>query len=284
MKPKRMKLLESVEKMKQKNCSSLSPHKHIRLNDTVFSNSFIRCKSSVICKLFPKSPTKYVSVLCHIWQQSYKSPRKCKLMNSIWSKDKEMSSMMLELFKQKACKNAKKLAKCVEEIKKKYSSLRKASSLTTKSWTQFCRYCSLEKNRNCRSSSKYVHKLNLQNISNIKNHMMSEEFLIQMPDRKYAGKRFMRCIMEHSLKMYNLSESTKRKVSLSTFFQYRPKFVKLQGRIPLRQSCCECCLNFENVLQQASKYLKAIPQELNKAIDASMCSYDSYFPNIDCIL
>ena len=52
----------------------------------------------------------------------------------------------------------------------------------------------------------------------------------------------------------------------------------------MRQSCCESCLNFENVLQQASKYLKGIPQELNKAIDASMCQYDSYFPKIDCIL
>ena len=71
--------------------------------------------------------------------------------------------------------------------------------------------------------------------------MMSEEFSIQMPDRKYVGKRFMRCTMEHSLKMYNLSESTKRKVSLSTFFWFRLKFVKLQGRIPLRQSCCEHC-------------------------------------------
>ena len=227
MKAKRMKLLESVEKMKQQNCSSLSPCKHIRLNDTVFSNSFIRHKSSEIHKLFPKSPTKYVSVLSHIWQQSYKSPRKHKLMNSIWSKDKEMSSMMLELFKQKACKNAKKLAKCVEEIKKKYSSLRKASSLTTMSWTQFCRYCSLEKNRNCRRSSKYVCKLDSQNISDIQNHMMSEEFLIQMPDRKYAGNRFMRCTMECSLKMYNLSESTKRKVSLSTFFLVQTKICQV---------------------------------------------------------
>ena len=135
--------------------------------------------------------------------------------------------MMFELFKQRACKNAKKLEICVGEIKKKYSSLRKASTLTPMSWTQFHRYCSLEKKRCCRSSNKYLHKLDLQNISDIKNHLISEEISIQMPDRKYAGKRFMHCTMEHSLKMYNLSESTKRKVSLSTFFQYWLKFVKL---------------------------------------------------------
>ena len=167
MKAERMKLLDSVKKRKQQNCSSLSPCKHIKPKDKVFTNSIIRCKSSEIHKLFPKSPTKYVSVLSHIWQQSYKSPQKCKIIHSIWSKDKEMCSIMVELFKQKARKNAKELVKFVEEIKKKYSSLRKASTLTPISWTQFCRYCSLEKKRSCRTSNKYVKKLDLQNISDI---------------------------------------------------------------------------------------------------------------------
>ena len=186
-----MKFLETVEKRKQKICSSLSPCKNIQPKPKVTTNSFIKCKSSEIHKLFPTSPTKYVSVLSHIWQQSYKSHQKHKLMNNIWSKDKDMCSMMLELFTQRACKNAQKLGKCVEEIKKKYSSLRKASSLTPMSWTQFCRYCSLKKKNYCRSSQKYVCKLNVQNISDIQNHIMSEEMSIQMPDRKYAGKRFM---------------------------------------------------------------------------------------------
>ena len=34
-------------------------------------------------------------------------------MSEIWSKDKEMCSMMFELLKQRACKNAKKLEICV---------------------------------------------------------------------------------------------------------------------------------------------------------------------------
>ena len=93
----------------------------------------------------------------------------------------------------------------------------------------------------------------------------------------------MRCTMQRSLNMYNSLQGTKRKVSLSTFYRYHPKLVKLQGHIPLRQSCCEKCLNFDNILKQAAHYLSGIPEELNKAIDVSMCKYDGYFPNIDCV-
>ena len=88
----------------------------------------------------------------------------------------------------------------------------------------------------------------------------------------------MRCTMQRSLNMYNILQGTKRKVSLSTFYRYHPKFVKL----PLRQSC-QKCLNFDNILKQAAQYLSGIPEELNKAVDVSMCKYEGYFPNIDCV-
>ena len=58
----------------------------------------------------------------------------------------------------------------------------------------------------------------------------------------------------------------------------------MQGNIPLRQSHCEKCLNFDHILKQASKYLCGIPEDLNKAIEISMCSYEGYFPNIHCVL
>ena len=89
--------------------------------------------------------------------------------------------------------------------------------------------------------------------------------------------------MQRSLDMYNILQGTKRKVSLSTFYRHHSKFVKLQGCIPLRQSCCEKCLNFDNILKQAAWYLSGIPEELNKAVDISMCKYEGYFPNIDCV-
>ena len=83
--------------------------------------------------------------------------------------------------------------------------------------------------------------------------------------------------------MYNLLESTTRKISLSTFRKYRPKNIKLQGKIPFRQSCCKVCQNFKFVMDQASKYLNGVPRNLDNCIDSSLCEHDSYFSKLDCV-
>ena len=49
------------------------------------------------------------------------------------------------------------------------------------------------------------------------------------------------------------------------------------------ETSCEKCLNFDNILKQAAQYLSGIPEELNKAIDVSMCKYEGYFLNIDYV-
>ena len=121
----------------------------------------------------------------------------------------------------------------------------------------------------------YRRKLNKLQIAGIQDHILSEESSFPLPDRKYAGKRFMRLHLLHS---------TTRKVSLSTFYRHKPKFIKLKGKIPLRQSCCKKCLNFENVIKDASKFLKGIPSDINGCVDASICAYEGYFPKISCIL
>ena len=84
--------------------------------------------------------------------------------------------------------------------------------------------------------------------------------------------------------MYNLCHETTRQISAATYHRYKPKTVKLGGKIPFRQSCCEHCQNFENILNEASKYLKDIPNDVGDALDCSMCAYVGYFPKIDCIL
>ena len=60
--------------------------------------------------------------------------------------------------------------------------------------------------------------------------------------------------------------------------------MKLQGKIPFRQSCCEVCQNFEFVMNSASKYLSGIPNNIDQCVDSSLCGYSSYFPKIDCAL
>ena len=79
-------------------------------------------------------------------------------------------------------------------------------------------------------------------------------------------------------------KSTKRTSSISTLYRYWPKYVKLQGKIPFRQSCCEKCLNFENVSKEISKYLQGTYKEINKAVVSTLCTYSDFFPKIECIL
>ena len=94
----------------------------------------------------------------------------------------------------------------------------------------------------------------------------------------------MRYSLKCSVRMYNLSQSTTRKISTATYCRYKPKSVKLQGQIPFRQSCCEHCQNFENILDEASKYLSAIPSDVGDTIDKSLCEYSGYFSKLDCVI
>ena len=86
-------------------------------------SSYIRRKSSEIRKLLPKSPTKAVHVLKHLWDQVYKSPRKRKVMDRMWCKKNEIGRYMYLVAKYRNKKNVSKLTHTVTKIKKHYKSL-----------------------------------------------------------------------------------------------------------------------------------------------------------------
>ena len=64
--------------------------------------------------------------------------------------------------------------------------------------------------------------------------------------------------------------STASKIS---FYKYKPKAVKLQGHIPFRKSCCKKCQNFENMINEAAKYLRGAPHDSGNVIDRTMCHF-----------
>ena len=99
-----------------------------------------------------------------------------------------------------------------------------------------------------------THKLSEAQVKDIQSHFESDDILFPLPDKKYEGKRFLRNSVQKSLKMYNLLHTTTHKISLVTYYWYKPKAVKFQGKIPFRQNCCEKCQNVENIIEQAGKY------------------------------
>ena len=60
-------------------------------------------------------------------------------MNKYWKKTVNLAEIMLEIGKQKGCKDDIKLLQCVNKLKQKYNSLRQACHLADISRTKFHR-------------------------------------------------------------------------------------------------------------------------------------------------
>ena len=203
-------------------------------------------------------------------------------MNKYWRRNVNLAENMLDIGKHKGHKNDIKLLQCVNKLKQKYNSLRQACHLADISWTKF-HHLTYVKPKS-RGKKDYIHKLSKDDIASIQEQYVSNLISFPLLDKKYQGKCFMRFNVQWSARMYNLADSTRRKISTSTYYRYKPKAVKLQGRIPYRQSCCEPCQNFENIIHEASKYMTGIPSDTGDCMDHSLCAYMGYFPNLLCIL
>ena len=242
-KMKQAKIMEGCEKriVEQQQCSEKM--KLISKNKRIF-NSFIRWRSSEARKIMPKDPEQAVLVLLHIYSQFSKSPQYNyfleKLFNpNIQNESQKIGPYLFELGKHKAKKDETKLKSTVQQMWQKFSSLRKACLSTNCSWTKFYRFTKLAKPKN--RKVPYQRKLSQQQIDDIQTHMESEEVTFPLPDTEYAGKHFFKTSIGRAHKMYNVLPSCTCKISLSTYYKYRPKKFQLQGKIPFCQSCCEHC-------------------------------------------
>ena len=184
------------------------------------ADSFVRRKSSEIHKLLAKSPRKAVTIVKHLWNQLYRSPRKRKLIDNMWSCDKEMGKFMYKMGKYRTKKNQKKLSETIDKMKHRYKSLRHAYSKTDMQRSHFHHCTKLYKRKI--ENRKYIHKLYPSDIKGIKDFFVSEDTSFPMPDKKYSGKRFMKKTLEKSCKMYNLLANTTWKIAPSTFRKYKP--------------------------------------------------------------
>ena len=238
----------------------------------------------MIHKLLPKNPQSAIAVLKHVWDQEYKAIEKKKLMDRYWKRNNELGEMLLEIGKSRTHKNETKLSLLVNKLKSKYNSLRQACHLGEISWTKFHRHIYIKKSNTVLKKVEYKRKLSTADIAAIQSHYTSEEISFSMPDKKLIGKRFMDSSVSKAYKMYNLLPSMTHKIAASTYYKYKPKAIKLQGKIPFRQSCCEKCQNFENAMAEISKYLNGVPREVGDCVDSSLCAYEGFFPHISCIL
>ena len=166
-----------------------------------------------------------------MWDQEYKIPAKRVLMNKYWKRcDGSLGALLIEMGKNKATKDSKKLSASVNKIKQEYDSLRQASRVANIPWTKFHRSTFVQKK--IESKGKFTCKLSSKEVSDIQSHFESDDISFPLPDKKFEGKCFMRQSVKKSLQMYNDLATTSRKISLSTYYRYKPKNVKFQGKIP----------------------------------------------------
>ena len=263
---------------KEVNGYSISP---IKESKPFKSDSFVRKKCSEINKLMPKRPETYVKVLRHLWNQASRCPEKRSCIKKLWSVDDPLSKYMYLLGKYKAKKKQEKIEQTVEKIRKHHSSLRNAWKKTNMHWNEFHRATKCSRIIG-RPQKKFIRKLDANEQESIESFLCSDDASFPLPDKKYAGKRFLKTSLKNTLKMYHLLRKTTRRISMTTLRRYKPKHIKLRGKIPFRQSCCEVCQNFDNILDKMSKHLKTCPKTIEDACEMSMCQTESYFPNLKC--
>ena len=115
-------------------------------------NSFIWHHSSEAGKLMPKDPEQAVRVLFHIYQQFSKCPHKAYYLHKIfspelqkWQNSQDIGHYIFQMGKHKGRKDATKLQNTVQQMKSKFSSLRKACSSINCLWTKFYRFTRIAK-------------------------------------------------------------------------------------------------------------------------------------------
>ena len=220
------------------------------------------------------------------FDQFSKSPRKAQYMQKYFMnsnrQDKDIGQYMMEIGKQKGRKDATRLKETVEKMKGQFSSLRKACASINCSWTKFYWFTPLAKPK--KLTHKFFKKLSNEEINKIQEHMKSDEITFPLPDCKFTNKQFFHNSMMRSQQMYNMLASTTHKISVSAYYKYRPKNFKLPGKIPYSQSCCKKCQNFDAVVEESNKYMAGIPRTLVDCVDTSFCDYNTFFPQMECIL
>ena len=119
------KKAKMLEKMSTDN--DVPKHSPFKKKYSDIYTSFVHQRSVAVCKLLTDKSTTAIAILKHVWDQEYKIPAKRVLMNKYWKRcDGSLGALLIEMGKNKATKDSKKLSASVNKIKQKYDSLRQS--------------------------------------------------------------------------------------------------------------------------------------------------------------
>ena len=153
-------------------------------------------------------------------------------------------------------------------MKHDYQTYRSLSSMSGISLKTVHGWCSLPKVKKHKGSE--LLKLRKQEF---------EQFLLQdsisycHPSKKYAGKKFLRDMMEITRQKYLQQRQYHQYgiVSMSTMKAFRPSYILLFRDTPLDQCLCDKCENVEQLLKTLQALGMNVPPNRYATIDSVVC-------------
>ena len=178
-----------------------------------------------------------------------------------------------------------KVVRIKDNIKKKYSSLRKASKgCPDLSWKTF------HKNFNPKIPHQ-ERRVKTNDIECVHNIMKSSWCSIQLPSKKHNKVYFLIQNLRETYAEY--VKEMKRKdhhiLAFSTFCKQRPRCMKLQRQIPMNQCGFDRCINFQLVhTSLTTNGVKCITARSTESVINTMCEvegrpHDLLEYNHDCL-
>lgn len=118
-----------------------------------------------------------------------------------------------------------------------------------------------------------------QQLQAVKDFYMREDVSVQAAGRKdtlivdnqVIAKRFMLLTVSEAYELYK-NEFTDKRVSKSTFFQYRPRQVQLTNNMPHNMCVCQYHANFGFLLEACVKVIKTLSSDFETFLKSTCCN------------
>ncbi len=223
----------------------------------------------------PNCPNSHIKVLCSLFSKAVKSPRKLRIIAEeeppvkmmkmgvrarkkldmgtekaiTLKREGKKTLKTLKWFKKK--KDLDKHREMVQHLKKKYTSLMEASRRVGIRWRALNAACSIP-----------------EDWEDLEDFYLSSDVAIDLPDKAYAGKKFLTKTIQSAYRTYIGMACSK--TSMTKFQRLRPKRVKCRGRIPDRECVCETCANLLLTLKSMCTYGLKVEQDVSNMSDATL--------------
>lgn len=222
-------------------------------------------------------PVSYTDVLVHVFQKSMKSPRKSKLLRQnldfVTPHQTNVDSTLRKIAVLKTKKKYADAEKLSTKLKAEFGSVSQVVANCSEDHASVYRLLS---SPYCRKKAQhsYVRKLSDNAKRDVLAAYNDEEVSYSLPDRKYAGLKFMSCTTDEAYEIYLRKCQSARKVARSTFKSLRPDYVRTIQQTPLRGCKCEQCTDLGFLREtMIGKGFKGIPKNHSASIEATWCEF-----------